>query len=455
MKAEVQRAVGRLAAFLARKDAGVRVIELPLGPDGAKQAPDDFIATGHTVEELLALATTKVPQPDRTPLTLVDAAEVDTWDFPRLEVIVEVLLPRVGVVSLGGPPKRYKSLLALYTALSIACRRQLVAKKFRVVENPRVLYIAREDGGARLRDRIGDILAAWGTRPAAGAIRFAIRPQLDLGNAEDLAQIRETCQRERIGLLILDTLLALTPSVDPLSAKDQARIGAALTTLAAEIEGTILIVDHTRKNRAEGQAIGTADLYGPVQKAAVAEHLVMLDLTREARRVEVFVEGKDVETSRFFLTVSEPGSRDEKFTYAGTVEEAADARRTVGSGNRAAILRTVSGVAALTAGEVWAWLGTHGGPELSRATIHRHLAGLFKARQVDKMGHGEEARYRAVVRMGSTPFDPPSGRPSGSQARSDAETVPLDASEVSHPRCENAETATPGNDDSPRGERIA
>ena len=44
----------------------------------------------------------------------------------------------------------------------------------------------------------------------------------------------------------------------------------------------------------------------------------------------VFVEGKDVDTTRFFLAVSPLGSGEEKFTYSGSVEEIADAQREKG-----------------------------------------------------------------------------------------------------------------------------
>ena len=59
----------------------------------------------------------------------------------------------------------------------------------------------------------------------------------------------------------------------------------------------------------------------------------MLDVLDAGRRIEVFIEGKDLETRRFFLTVSPQGSGEEKFAYAGSAEELADAQRQVGTQN--------------------------------------------------------------------------------------------------------------------------
>jgi Bifunctional DNA primase/polymerase, N-terminal/Primase C terminal 1 (PriCT-1)/AAA domain len=125
---------------------------------------------------------------------LHDAAEV--WGFPPVEPLVEALLPLRGVVWWGGPPKRAKSLLLLYLCLAIACGRSTVAGRFAVRARPRILYVAREDSGGRLEERISDILAAWGTRPPPDALKFVIRPRLDLGNVAQVDWLRETCRSQ-------------------------------------------------------------------------------------------------------------------------------------------------------------------------------------------------------------------------------------------------------------------
>jgi hypothetical protein len=66
-KREVHAALVRLKALLESRGARVRIIYLPPGPDGAKIGIDDFFATGHTVDELRALATDTL-RPPTTPL---------------------------------------------------------------------------------------------------------------------------------------------------------------------------------------------------------------------------------------------------------------------------------------------------------------------------------------------------------------------------------------------------
>jgi hypothetical protein len=45
--------------------AEVQAIYLPPGEDGSKQGVDDYLAAGHSVDELIALASTELREPPR------------------------------------------------------------------------------------------------------------------------------------------------------------------------------------------------------------------------------------------------------------------------------------------------------------------------------------------------------------------------------------------------------
>jgi putative DNA primase/helicase len=55
-KPEVRRALARLKGFLEARGAEIFVVYLPAGASGEKVGLDDFLAAGHSVDELLALA---------------------------------------------------------------------------------------------------------------------------------------------------------------------------------------------------------------------------------------------------------------------------------------------------------------------------------------------------------------------------------------------------------------
>ncbi|MFH0768344.1 MAG: phage/plasmid primase, P4 family [Chloroflexota bacterium] len=53
---QVHQAQDRLAEHLGRKGSKVKIVNLPAKSDGSKQGADDFLAAGHNIAELLALA---------------------------------------------------------------------------------------------------------------------------------------------------------------------------------------------------------------------------------------------------------------------------------------------------------------------------------------------------------------------------------------------------------------
>ncbi len=332
------------------------------------------------------------PAPD---WPLYDAA--DDWTFPEPAFIVAQLILERGVTWIGGAPKRYKSLLIYYICLAIACGRDLVAEKFRIHSHPKILYIAREDHGGRLNVRKKDTLTPWGLRPRPGALKVLIRPRFDLLNASHVAWLRDTCRLHGITVIVVDTWTALSPSADPLGAKEQTTLAAIVSQLAEDIAGAVVVIDHTRKNRPEGLALSSAEILGPSQKWQAAEHVVMVETTADRHRLEVFVEGKDAETERFFLAVSLEGSGTEKFTYAGTIEAIADAQRAVGDHNRDAVHRIlVDAGKPLSIPEVYA--AAHARQlDLASGTISNHLRALAQDRRATVSGKGKATRYLGIA----------------------------------------------------------
>ncbi len=182
-----------------------------------------------------------------------------------------------------------------------------------------------------------------------------------------------------------------------MGAGEQTRLAQIVVRLAEDIGGAVVVVDHSRKNRPDGQAVSSADILGPSQKWQASEHIVMLDTTGDSRRLELFIEGKDVDGARFFLTVSPKGTTDrEKFTYAGTVAEIADAQRAKGDHNREAVLRVVKAAAvALPKADVVKQVKA-AGYNLAPDTVGSHLAALVKAKKVRTTGEGRSTRYFAL-----------------------------------------------------------
>lgn len=79
VKPEVHQALARLKAFLESRGAQVALVYLPPGEGGAKVGLDDYLAAGHSVADLLALATPGL----RAPATTVAMAPIPAGEGPN------------------------------------------------------------------------------------------------------------------------------------------------------------------------------------------------------------------------------------------------------------------------------------------------------------------------------------------------------------------------------------
>jgi hypothetical protein len=96
-KREVYKALERFGSFLASRDAEVRYVYLPSGESGKKIGVDDFLVARHTVDDLVALATSTLrplPHNDEAPVVPYKATPQGLiWLKPTRDAyVVETLL---------------------------------------------------------------------------------------------------------------------------------------------------------------------------------------------------------------------------------------------------------------------------------------------------------------------------------------------------------------------------
>jgi AAA domain/DnaB-like helicase N terminal domain len=406
---EVAPVPGRLPGLIAQlqhaamQRAALRrshVLSQAVEPNGAGPAPTELLtAERDFLAELEALAGVLPAAASGAPVgwPLHDAAA--SWDFPPPPMLVETLMPAKGLMWIAGAPKVGKSLFTLYMVAAIGARRPAVAGRFPIHQRPRVVYLSAEDGGGRVNTRLTDIVTAWGgARPDPNALAFVLRPRgFNLETRAHAQWLLETCQANGAGGLVLDTWGRILPGAPMRDDDYQKRLAEAAARLAEDLGALVVVVDHTRKRAADAGPISAQDILGTVAKAAISEHNVVLGETRDRHRVEVYVEGKDADGARFFLDRSPRGSGLEKFTWGGTVEDAAARQRAVGDANREAIAAALgrNRPAALQPAELVAVLKAEG-VTLSVETASRHCRALTKLGRAVRVGAGAATSYAAA-----------------------------------------------------------
>src|SRR6202522_1775320 len=182
----------------------------------------------------------------------------------------------VGVI--GGAPKCAKTWLGLDMALSVATGTPCLGKYAVPEPGPVLIYLA-EDALPIVRERVQGMTRHRGLDLPAVEIHVITAPVLRLDRDRDRARLWETAKRLRPRLLLLDPLVRLH-GVDENNAGEVAELLAYFRSLQRQLDLSVLLVHHTRKNAAGGAAAGQG-LRGSGDIHAFGDSNLYLRRTRE------------------------------------------------------------------------------------------------------------------------------------------------------------------------------
>src|SRR5271166_1997109 len=186
-------------------------------------------------------------------LPVVRVSEIRTEDnAPRW--LVEGLWGASSVGVIGGAPKCAKTWLGLDMALSVATGTPCLGKYAVPEPGPVLVYLA-EDALPIVRERVQGMTRHRGLDLAGVEIHVITAAVLRLDRDRDRARLWETAKRLRPRLLLLDPLVRLH-GVDENNAGEVAELLAYFRSLQRQLDLSVLLVHHTRKNAAGGAAAG-------------------------------------------------------------------------------------------------------------------------------------------------------------------------------------------------------
>ncbi len=187
------------------------------------------------------------------PLPVVRVGEISSEDDAQ-RWLVDGLWGARSVGVIGGAPKCAKTWLGLDMALSVATGTACLGKYAVPEPGPVLVYLA-EDALLVVRDRIEGMARHRGLDLARVEIHVITVPVLRLDRDRDRARLWETAKRLRPRLLLLDPLVRLH-GIDENHAGEVAELLAYFRSLQRQLDLSVLLVHHTRKNAAGGVAAG-------------------------------------------------------------------------------------------------------------------------------------------------------------------------------------------------------
>jgi hypothetical protein len=197
---------------------------------------------------------------DPLPVVRVDQipreAEAARW-------LVEPLWGDSSVGVIGGAPKCAKTWLGLDLALSVATGTACLGRYAVPRPGPVLIYLA-EDALAVVRERVEGMARHRGLALERVEIHVITAPTLRLDRDPHRRQLQETVKRLQPRLLLLDPLVRLH-GLDENNAGEVAGLLAYIRALQRELDLSVMLVHHTRKNAAgvaAGQSLrGSGDLH--------------------------------------------------------------------------------------------------------------------------------------------------------------------------------------------------
>jgi len=220
---------------------------------------------------------------------------------------------------IGGAPKCSKTWLGLDLALSVATGTACLGR-YAVPRPGAVLIYLAEDALAVVRERVEGMARHRGLELNGVAIHVITAPSLRLDRPPHRNRLLETARQLRPRLLLLDPLVRLH-AVDENDAGQVAELLAYFRLLQRQLDLSVILVHHTRKNApggvAAGQGLrGSSDLHAfgdsNLYLRRVQQRLVLLSEHRAAPAspaVTLELVATDAATTHLEVVAEPPGDR--------------------------------------------------------------------------------------------------------------------------------------------------
>ena len=235
--------------------------------------------------------------------------------------LVEPLWGESAVGVIGGAPKCAKTWLGLDLALSVATGTRCLGRYPVPRPGPVLVYLA-EDALTVVRERIEGMARQRGGELAGVPIHVITAPTLRLDREPHRRRLLETARQLRPRLLLLDPLVRLH-GADENNASEVAQLLAYFRALQRQLDLSVILVHHTRKNAAGGVAAGqglrgSSDLHAfgdsNLYLRRVRERLVLLSEHRAAPAAPAMtleLVATDAATTHLEVVAESPGDRPE------------------------------------------------------------------------------------------------------------------------------------------------
>lgn len=235
----------------------------------------DWLATGHSVDELLALAgdADEVTEPsEHQPggLVAVSLHEFLAQEIPEREMILDPIIPAQGLLMLYSKRGIGKTFLSLAIGYAVATGSPLL--RWRCGCPTKVLYVDGEMPASLMQERLAQLVAGSGQELPDPSYFRLVTPDLQPEGIPDIStELGQALIEEALGdakLMVLDNLSTLTPRLQENEADSWSPLQSWLLRLRKQ-GVSVLLVHHAGKS---GRQRGTSRREDVLDSVVVLKH---------------------------------------------------------------------------------------------------------------------------------------------------------------------------------------
>ncbi len=389
----------KLQELEARRQDGQQLIDEAFEPvmeRDAIQRETDVPDSGYHGHAKIKPAENRQSNPFNPPAhwKRLDVAQVRAWDCKPLHPIVEGIIARTNFIFVAAQSQTGKTLFFLWLGRKLLHDGTLLGK-YSIAPVRRVLYFLLEDPDRRAQDRILDVEDEF---PKLDPDRFIIyvAPGFKLTDLRMLQWLKETIGPDAADtVVILDTYQKATPGISSFDDEKQSEILHSLSNLTRELNTTLIVVDHIRKesnghSKGKSRELTIDDLKGSGGKVANADCVILMQRTPDRKQIKFYSRSKDFDSDvRVLLNVSPRGSKEPKFSYAGDLEQMGARSHGTAEARRKKVLEAMAPDIWMSIDEIAKACHVN---ETGKKTLQRDLAAMTGT-ELDSAGEKKARRY--------------------------------------------------------------
>jgi len=251
---------------------------------------------------------------------IISAKELLKANIPKIEYLVEDIIPRAGLVYCFGSPGSFKTNFLLYTAISGSEGKDVF--NFKIQKKFRTLWLDEENREIGMKDKLCKIFNGMEVKEESlENIQISICANFNILGKKSLEKLDEWITKYKPDMVVIDSIA----KVFPLSERDEGDVRKIYTFLSPFIKKygvTFILIHHARKRNFLQVSKDMEDISGSREFGAMADSILLLDEVNEGKYLLKQV--KNRYSSKVYAENFEVTGNDEKIeiSYMGKVKDA-------------------------------------------------------------------------------------------------------------------------------------